>query len=89
MRKLLIALLFSTVMVSGSFPEVVQACPMCAEANETEDNRPKAYMYSILFMMAMPALIFTGFGIGFYRLRNKQMPLSEEDGTSASPESRF
>jgi hypothetical protein len=52
------------------------ACPMCKVANESETERaenlkPKAYMYSILFMLAMPATLLTGFGIGFYRLSKK------------------
>ena len=47
------------------------ACPLCAQANETDENRPKAYMYSILFMMSMPAVIFTGFSVGLYRLHKK------------------
>jgi hypothetical protein len=42
----------------------VRACPMCQVANETgqgdeecvvRDARPRAYMYSILFMLSMPA----------------------------------
>ncbi|MDG1895970.1 MAG: hypothetical protein P8J37_13780 [Fuerstiella sp.] len=55
------------------------ACPNCKFANETESNRPKAYMYSILFMIGMPATIFTGFGISFYRMtRNAQLAAMEE-----------
>lgn len=60
-----------------------QACPMCKEANESNDRRPQAYMYSILFMLAVPATVATGFGIGFYRLAKKQRelngPLPETD----------
>lgn len=60
------------------------ACPNCKFANETESNRPKAYMYSILFMIGMPATIFTGFGISFYRMTRKAQlaaleQASEED----------
>ncbi len=47
------------------------ACPNCKFANESESNRPKAYMYSILFMIGMPATIFTGFGVSFYRMTKK------------------
>lgn len=46
-------------------------CPMCKIANESDDRRPKAYMYSILFMLAMPATVFTGFGLSFYRMARK------------------
>lgn len=78
MRKLFVASLFSLAALLGPAVSQVQACPMCAKANEADDNRPKAYMYSILFMMAMPAVIFTGFGIGFYRL-NKQSSKNAQD----------
>lgn len=47
------------------------ACPNCKLANESTSNRPKAYMYSILFMIGMPATIFTGFGLNFYRMVRK------------------
>ncbi len=47
------------------------ACPGCKNATETDPLLPKAYMYSILFMLAMPATVFTGFGIAFYRLSRK------------------
>ncbi len=67
---LAIAMLNSAVMVSTA-----GACPMCGQANESDqaeaNRRPQAYMYSILFMMAMPATIFAGFGIGLYRLSRK------------------
>ncbi|MCP4170297.1 MAG: hypothetical protein GY758_05925 [Fuerstiella sp.] len=66
---------FATVGVS-----TVTACPNCKFANETESNRPKAYMYSILFMMGMPATIFTGFGISFYRMTRKAQLAAMEDG---------
>lgn len=71
---LIVAILFGTLTFVSAI-EPVQACPLCKNANETEENLPKAYMYSILFMLAMPATVFTGFGIGFYRLSRKQQEL--------------
>ena len=47
------------------------ACPNCKAANETDSLKPKAYMYSILFMIGMPATIFTGFSVSFWRLARK------------------
>lgn len=58
----------------GAFPfteKAVSACPSCKAANESDQRRPRAYMYSILFMLAMPATVFTGFGISFYRLSRR------------------
>ena len=51
---------------------------MCKAANETSSALPKAYMTSILFMLAMPATIVTGFGFGFYRL-SRQFPAAPTD----------
>ena len=52
---------------------------MCKLANESGQDetcgitnaRPRAYMYSILFMLSMPATLTAGFGFGFYRLWKK------------------
>ena len=57
-----------------SAASVATACPMCKYANEadqpneTANLRPQAFMYSILFMLAMPPTIFTIFGVSFYRM---------------------
>ncbi len=74
------------------FTSSVSACPSCKNANETDLRRPRAYMYSILFMLAMPATVFTGFGISFYRL-NRQAQLAaeaaqqlEENASTAAPD---
>jgi hypothetical protein len=64
------ALAFGGVAL-GPGARPVPACPMCAQANETEDKRPQAYQASILFMMSMPALIAAGFGFGLYRLSRR------------------
>lgn len=42
----------------------VWACPMCKMALETDDPQPRAYMYSILFMLGMIGSLFAGM-IGF------------------------
>ena len=43
------------------------ACPMCNQSIANENAMPRAYMYSILFMLGMPATVFTGFGIFLHR----------------------
>lgn len=72
MRRLLNILVLAFVL-SGSFgtASIATACPNCKLANESESGRPRAYMYSILFMIGMPATIFTGFGVSFYRMVKK------------------
>jgi hypothetical protein len=40
---------------------------MCNQSIAEENALPRAYMYSILFMLGMPATVFTGFGVLLYR----------------------
>ena len=61
-----------------SWQSQATACPSCKNANETDSRRPTAYMYSILFMLGMPATIFSCFGIAFYRMSRREM-LAEQD----------
>jgi hypothetical protein len=58
------------------------ACPMCKIAQEDATDpavavRPKAYMYSILFMLSMPATLFGIFSVAFYRLSLKQQAVKD------------
>ena len=66
----------------------LQACPSCKNANETDSLRPRAYMYSILFMLGMPATVFASFGIAFYRMSRRtaleQQELMDSDTTNVS-----
>ena len=54
---------------------------MCRTATESEktDARPRAYMYSILFMLAVQATLVTGFSIVFYRLSKQQQAANAGD----------
>jgi|GEM_PF-6209322 len=47
---------------------------MCSVANESKnDNRlPRAYMYSILFMLAVPASLASGLGYSLYRISKRE-----------------
>lgn len=80
MKKLTrIALMTLAVLAASGFPSSeAQACPGCKNANETDSLRPRAYMYSILFMLGMPATVFTGFGIAFYRMSRRAMLEQQE-----------
>jgi hypothetical protein len=63
-----------------------QACPMCSQSIAEEDLLPHAYMYSILFMLGMPAAVFTGFGTMIYlkfRKFNASQPSSGSPGEFA------
>lgn len=81
MRRLSIAAI--TVLLLGSSAAVATACPLCKFGNEVKQSadepvnmRPRAYMYSILFMLAMPASMVTALGVGIYKL-NKHESKSE------------
>ena len=79
-----------TVLCAGA--ATASACPNCKVANQTDSNLPQAYMYSILFMIDMPATIFTGFGISFYRLATREQQqladsTSSFDAVSSSSDS--
>jgi hypothetical protein len=80
MKKLMriIMMTMSMIMASGLVSSEAQACPGCKNANETDSLRPRAYMYSILFMLGMPATVFTGFGIAFYRMSRRAMQEQQE-----------
>ncbi len=58
--------LFSLVCLAlcslSLFSSAAHACPMCSQSIAEENLLPHAYMYSIIFMLAMPATVFTGFG---------------------------
>ena len=71
-RKRLRTLAALVVLLLGLGVSSAQACPSCKAANETDSRLPKAYMYSILFMLGVPVTMVTGFGIGFYRLSKRQ-----------------
>ena len=79
---LLVAVVFAVSWL-GSMSGVAEACPMCQIANESkaDDALPRAYMYSILFMLAVPTSLATAFGVGFYRLSQQQpqIPLPGEE----------
>lgn len=61
-----------------SFAAPVSACPMCKFASESTSRQPTAYMYSILFMMGMPGVLLSAFGIGFYSLSRKTARMQQE-----------
>jgi LytS/YehU family sensor histidine kinase len=51
---------------------------MCKLATESTSRQPRAYMYSIIFMMSMPMMLTSGFGIAFYRLSRKAARMRQE-----------
>ena len=65
-RPLPIALALALLLL---FADAAVACPTCKEnlANDPEAaNIVRGYFYSILFMLSMPPLIFSGISLYFY-----------------------
>lgn len=88
MRRITIAILLALFAFS-CVPRSVEACPMCKVANEDApmvgangqtidpDAKPRAYMYSILFMISMPVMLLSGFSFAFYRMVRREAQLIE------------
>jgi len=72
-RRFLTGLAAAFVLtLSGPAVSTATACPMCKAANEEEDAKPRAYMYSILFMLSVPATIFSGLTVGLVMIGRRE-----------------
>lgn len=71
-RVLLSMSLMLGTALFGPGAQPAQACPMCKIANEQDSLLPRAYMYSILFMMG--TMFSLGGGVAFcvYHLSRKE-----------------
>jgi heme/copper-type cytochrome/quinol oxidase subunit 2 len=59
----------ATFLALVALPAIAMACPNCKDALAADPeaaNLARGLYYSILFMLAMPALILTGLGSLFY-----------------------
>jgi hypothetical protein len=82
-----ISKLVAAVVLSLAMTAPVSACPMCKLASESSLRQPRAYMFSILFMMGMPMMLTTGFGIAFYRLSRQAERMRQEEAERLAAES--
>jgi len=61
MRRVVVRMLLCVFAVGVSCAaDLAVACPMCSQSIAKEDAIPRAYMFSILFMLSMPALVLSG-----------------------------
>lgn len=67
-RSMMLGVVCLATVFGGPLTSQALGCPMCKAAVEEKDRRPQAYMYSILFMLAVPATIFSGLGFGLYKI---------------------
>jgi len=61
--------------------ESISACPMCRVALEDamqSDQRPTAYMVSILFMLSMPFMIFGAIGGVLFYINKQEQVFADE-----------
>ncbi len=56
------------------------ACPMCKLALETDDPQPRAYMFSILFMLGAIGSMFTGVTVLLIWLSRRERLVLEAAG---------
>lgn len=74
------------------FAAVAQACPMCNQSIADQDELPHAYMYSIIFMLAMPATVLSGIGtviyLKFRQFDSAQPDLAASEGIAVADEVR-
>jgi hypothetical protein len=67
-RIAVLLLAMATVLLAAG---VAAACPTCKDGMASNDpehaHMVKGYFYSILFMMGMPYLLLTSFGLYMYR----------------------
>ena len=96
MRRPLLATSIALALMAGSAAAPVMACPLCKLANESkqateeENLRPRAYMYSILFMLSMPFTLTAAFSVVFYRAWKKgQMALAAAEDADLANGDRF
>ncbi len=69
-----------------AFAAPASACPNCKATNDDDKRAAQGYMYSILFMIGMPATLFTGFGISFYRMTKRAAAAAEAEAIDAGTE---
>ena len=72
-RRVLFAVMVALGLgLFGPLIQSAQACPMCKIANEQDSKLPRAYMYSILFMMGTMFSLGGGVGFGMFLLSRKE-----------------
>lgn len=79
-KMLLLTALILGIGMFGPVTQPVQACPMCKIANEQDSLLPRAYMYSILFMMGMMFSLGGGVAFCVYHLSRKENAALEAMG---------
>ena len=81
-RMLMIPILAVVLTLSAPAASTAVACPMCKAANEEDDAKPRAYMYSILFMLTVPATLVSGVTFSLFRMSRNEAEALRDAGLS-------
>jgi hypothetical protein len=81
-RMLMIPILAVVLTLSAPAASTALACPMCKAANEEDDAKPRAYMYSILFMLTVPATLVSGVTFSLFRMSRHEAEALRDAGLS-------
>ena len=85
LRPLALALVLVGALVSSAV-----ACPNCKEGMNSKDphktNIAKGYYYSVLWMLAAPSTILTGWGLAIFRAVKKANRANETNIGPALPD---
>jgi len=84
-RFLLIPVLAMVLTVSAPAASTALACPMCKAANEEDDAKPRAYMYSILFMLTVPATLVSGVTFSLVKMSRNETEALRGAGLADDP----
>jgi len=81
-RTLMIPILAVVLTLSAPAASTALACPMCKAATEEDDAKPRAYMYSILFMLTVPATLVSGVTFSLFRMSRNEAEALRDAGLS-------
>ena len=81
-RFLMIPVLAVVLTLSAPAASTALACPMCKAANEEDDAKPRAYMYSILFMLTVPTMLVSGVTFSLFNMNRHEADALREAGLS-------
>ncbi len=80
-----IAFVATLIMATWLFSSDCQACPNCKEALAGESNNVQlGYVYSIVFMISVPIIIFLGWSLAIYRMTKASKKQTQASVASAN-----
>lgn len=72
-----IRLFLLVVLAIVVLPSLAWACPMCSQNLNEEQHLPRAFLASILFMLAVPPTVLGGITFAIWRAQRKHAHLQQ------------